>query len=107
MPLYRVACNKCHHEDDVFIKLHRLTETPICCHERMYIKIVPVNIQPDNVCYKSMVTGEMITGRRQHREHLKLHNCVEVGNEKPKPPKTITTRDREALKRDMAERLNT
>lgn len=32
--------------------------------------------------YQSMITGEMITGRRQHREHLKQHNCIEVGNEK-------------------------
>jgi hypothetical protein len=30
--------------------------------------------------YRSMVTGEMIEGRRQHREHLKTHNVVEVGN---------------------------
>jgi hypothetical protein len=30
--------------------------------------------------YQSMVTGEMIEGRRQHREHLKAHNVVEVGN---------------------------
>ena len=34
--------------------------------------------------YRSMVTGEMITGRRQHRDHLRAHNCIEVGNEKPK-----------------------
>lgn len=41
------------------------------------------DIQP----YRSMVTGEMIEGRRQHREHLRLHNVVEVGNsfDTPKP----------------------
>lgn len=33
--------------------------------------------------YKSMVTGELIDGRRQHREHLKTHNVVEVGNDIP------------------------
>jgi hypothetical protein len=32
--------------------------------------------------YKSMVTGEMITGRRQHRDHLRAYNCEEIGNEK-------------------------
>lgn len=32
--------------------------------------------------YRSMVTGEMIEGRRQHREHLRAHGCIEVGNEK-------------------------
>lgn len=37
------------------------------------------DIQP----YKSMATGEMIMGRRQHREHLKQHRLIEIGNEKP------------------------
>ena len=38
------------------------------------------DIQP----YESMITGERIAGRRQHRDHLKDHNCIEVGNEKSK-----------------------
>jgi len=33
--------------------------------------------------YPSVVTGEMITSRSQHREHLRMHGCVEVGNEMP------------------------
>jgi hypothetical protein len=42
--------------------------------------------------YRSVVTGEVITGRAQHREHLKMHGCIEVGNEpletryEPLPP---------------------
>lgn len=39
------------------------------------------DIQP----YKSVITGEEITSRSRHREHLRMHNCVEVGNEPPKP----------------------
>lgn len=35
------------------------------------------DIQP----YKSMVTGEMIEGRAQHRAHLAQHGLIEVGNE--------------------------
>ncbi len=31
--------------------------------------------------YKSMATGEMITSRSVHREHLKKHGLVEIGNE--------------------------
>lgn len=46
-------------------------------------------VMPDIQPYQSMVTGEMIGGRRQHREHLRAHNVVEVGNEldkaTPKP----------------------
>lgn len=36
------------------------------------------DIQP----YRSMATGEIIGGRRQHRDHLKAHGLVEVGTEK-------------------------
>lgn len=35
--------------------------------------------------YRSMATGEIIGGRRQHREHLRQHQLIEVGNEKQKP----------------------
>ena len=41
--------------------------------------------------YKSMVDGSIIGSRSTHREHLRQHNCVEVGNEtkylKPKEMK--------------------
>ena len=39
--------------------------------------------------YKSMQTGEMIEGRKRHREHLKAHGLIEVGNEQPKRPKPL------------------
>jgi hypothetical protein len=41
-----------------------------------------VHVVRDIDPYKSMITGEMITSRSQHRDHLKRHNCIEVGNEK-------------------------
>lgn len=40
-------------------------------------------IMPDISPYQSMITGEMIGSRSHHRNHLKQHNCIEVGNEKP------------------------
>lgn len=43
--------------------------------------IVMADIQP----YKSVVTGEVVGGRRQHREHLRAHGLLEVGNEYVKP----------------------
>lgn len=33
--------------------------------------------------YRSIITDEVITSRSKHREHLKKHNCIEVGSEKP------------------------
>jgi hypothetical protein len=49
-------------------------------------------VRGDYAAYKSMVTGEMVDGRRAHREHLLRHNVTEVGNEFDKrPQKAITT----------------
>jgi hypothetical protein len=38
-------------------------------------------VMPDIKPYKSMITGETITSRSKHRQHLKDHDCIEVGNE--------------------------
>lgn len=58
--------------------------------------MIMADIQP----YQSMVTGEMINSRSQHRSHLKQHQLVEVGNEtkylqntrKPSPPPGLKER---------------
>lgn len=42
-------------------------------------------IMPDIKPYRSTVTGEEIGSRSRHREYLKRHNLVEIGNEKIKP----------------------
>lgn len=52
--------------------------------------------------YKSMITGETIQGRRQHRDHLRQHGCIEVGNEKMKP-RTPTPISREEIRRDLSQ----
>jgi len=49
--------------------------------------MVMLDIQP----YRSMIDGSLITSRSVHREHLRQHGCVEIGNDssirnvKPKP----------------------
>lgn len=35
--------------------------------------------------YRSTITQEVIGGRRQHRDHLRAHSCIEIGTEKQKP----------------------
>ena len=37
---------------------------------------------PDIAPYQSMIDGRMITSRSQHREHLRAHGCIEIGNER-------------------------
>jgi hypothetical protein len=56
------------------------------------------DIQP----YQSQITGEMITSRSQHREHLRMHNCVEVGDQvhhlKPSPPSYESAKRKELIR---------
>jgi hypothetical protein len=39
-------------------------------------------VMNDITPYQSQIDGSMITSRSHHREHLKRHGCIEVGNEK-------------------------
>lgn len=39
------------------------------------------HVMPDIQPYRSMIDGSVITSRSRHREHLKAHGCVEVGND--------------------------
>lgn len=38
-------------------------------------------VMPDIKPYKSMIDGREITSRSRHREHLRAHGCIEIGNE--------------------------
>jgi hypothetical protein len=49
-----------------------------------------------------MVTGEWIGSRSTHRQHLKEHRLVEIGNEvKAHTTKQAPKVDREQLRRDI------
>jgi len=48
-------------------------------------------VMPDIQPYISQIDGHVVQSRRDHRAHLRINNCVEVGNEKqtwrpPAPP---------------------
>jgi hypothetical protein len=54
--------------------------------------------------YKSMVDGSMITSRSAHREHLRKHNCFEVGNETMKNSSSaVVNSRRETLSRRLGD----
>lgn len=64
-------------------------------------------IQPDIEGYRSMASGEFITSRSKHREELRRHGLIEVGNE----TKYITQNrpkgfDREQRRRQIADVIN-
>lgn len=44
-------------------------------------------VVPDIKPYVSPIDGSVVGGRRQHRDHMRAHGVIEVGNEKPTRPK--------------------
>ena len=54
--------------------------------------------------YKNMINGGMISSRSEHRELLKRHNCIEIGNETQKiaPPVAKNSR-RETISRQLGD----
>lgn len=60
-------------------------------------------VMPDIEPYVSMIDGSLITSRSKHREHLRQHNCFEVGNEvhhlKPQPLPDVSPQKRHELLR--------
>lgn len=87
MPLYQVKCGKCGEEQEIFRHIKDFDDLPKCCNKKMHRVICPSQILLDIQPYKSMIDGSMITSRSKHREHLKQHGCIEVGNEKLPQPK--------------------
>lgn len=64
-------------------------------------RVIYHGVIPDVAPYKSMVTGETIGSRSEHREHLKRHGCEEVGNERPDFRTPEHKPDREEIKHDI------
>lgn len=63
-------------------------------------------VHGDYAAYQSMVTGEMVDGRRAHREHLLRHNVVEVGNELDKRPQKAADTTPAGLKQTLIDAFN-
>ena len=108
MPLYEIQCNKCGKQDEVFRKIADYDNLPDCCGQPMVRMLSAPDVIADNTCYKSMQTGQMITSRTQHKNHLRQHGLIEVGNEKIAPPKefTHTKQEKVGLRQEIAARLD-
>jgi hypothetical protein len=62
-------------------------------------------VQSDIEGYISQVDGTWIKSKSMHRDHLKQHRMIELGNDVPMQRKeaTISTKSQEARKRQIAE----
>lgn len=91
MPMYRVMCSDCKSEQDIYRTFKTMDDLPLCCGKPVQRKLCAPMVMTDIQPYRSMVTGEIINSRSQHRAHLRDHGVVEVGNEtKYLQPKPIT-----------------
>lgn len=66
-----------------------------------------IQVVRDMEPYRSMIDGSVIDGRKRHRDHLKAHGCIEVGNDtshiKRKPEAPISPSRKESLHRMLAD----
>ena len=62
-------------------------------------------IMADYQPYKSMVTGEMIEGRKAHREHLLKHNVVVAEQNSARPVVQNQQKLKEQIARQVYEKL--
>ena len=89
MPIYRVMCDTCQAEGDIFRTLAHIDDLPACCGATMRRKICAPMVISDITPYQAMAvdvaTGKapVITSRSGHRAFLKRNGYVEVGNEMP------------------------
>lgn len=83
MPIYECKCKACGNRDEVFRNVQDCYDMPNCCGEMM-MKVPPrLHVMSEITPYRSMIDGSMIETRKRHKDHLRQHNCIEVGNEKP------------------------
>ena len=107
MPIYGYACTK-GHAFDAYLPLARYKEPQRCptC-QRMGQKILtPPRVMADCEGYNSPVTGEWISGRKQRREDLKRHGCIEYDPEMRKDAERFNREADKKVDRMITESLN-
>ena len=109
MPIYAVHCDQCGKDEDIYRSVSNYDDLPSCCGKRMERRICAPQVMKDIDPYISQIDGSLITSRSQHRDHLKQHGCVEIGNEKMEPRKQSWIEQKEqkqALRQEIAARMD-
>jgi len=110
VPIYHVGCGHCGSEYDVYLPVAQYNDTPLCCGKRVQRLVTAPYVAPDIAPYRSMITGEMITSRSRHREHLREHGCIEIGNEiehlKPKTEIDVSLESKAKRKEEIIRQVN-
>jgi hypothetical protein len=77
-----MGCDHCGSQVDIYRSIREMNkDLPECCGLHMKRNLVAPLVCTDIQPYRSQIDGTYITSRSAHREHLKRHGCIEVGNE--------------------------
>lgn len=82
MPVYQCKCVKCGECKEVYLPLDEYNNLPYHCGEQMERVFTPLHVIEDIKPYQSPLDGKWVTSRKQHRNSMKEHGVIEVGNEK-------------------------
>lgn len=81
IPIYNARC-QCGHHFDYYQTIEGRDDAPDHCGQQVRrIITAPSMVIGDIEPYQSMCDGSMVMGRMQHRDHLKRHGVVEVGDQ--------------------------
>lgn len=113
MPIYATRCQSCGRDDSIYrIVAERDVNIPEClvCGGEVHRIVTAPYVAADMTPYQSMITGELITSRSQHRAHLRDHSCIEIGNEthhlKAKEKIDLAPESKAARKQKIIEQVN-
>ena len=105
MPLYDAKCG-CGRVKEILRSYEERDVPETCeCGEPMKRVFLPSRVMRDIEGYQSPIDGKWIGSRSEHREHMKRHGVIELGNEKPKLGKFEAKIPRESLRQEMRMQL--
>lgn len=114
MPVYEYECGYCGKHKDQFAKVEeRDFNKPKCCGHEMYRVVTAASVMPDIQPHRNMLTGEIVESRSRHRQILKEHGLVEIGDQHHAHQRQIEQRKKEqekkeaqALRQEIAARID-
>ena len=72
MPLYRIKCQNCGHEEDIFRKIEERNALPLCSCNGNFSRIISAPaVQGEIQPYISPGSGKLITSRRERMMDLR------------------------------------
>lgn len=96
MPLYDYRCTEdsCGAVQEAYRRYENRDDAPACaCGSATKRAFLPPQVMRDIGEYVSTIDGTFISTRSAHRDHMKRHGVIEMGNEKPKPRKRTIPMD--------------